>query len=357
MLFDAIELRGLVVGNRIVASPVSQYSSENGCATDWHLASLGSMSMGAAGVVVTEQTSVSAEGKQTPKCPTLCSDENEWALRRVVEFCKQFGVAAQSIQLSHAGRLCAAHAPLQGGGALRDDEGAWQRVAPSAVSYGPTWPLPRPLARSDMHAIREDFEAAVGRVVRTGYDLLELQMGRGQLLHQFLSPLSNRRTDGFGGGLMNRMRFPLEVFHAMRYAWPSDKPMGVCVPVTDWFSDGWQFSDALHLIAELKRLGCDYVHITSGGLDSREVVPRRRGYQVQFSNDIKKTSCVRTMVGGRVKAPAYANEIITGGHADFVCIGRGVMWNPRWAWHAAQELGQETAFPLRAIACQPSMSA
>jgi len=354
-LFSQIELRGLSLANRIVIAPLCQYSSQNGSATDWHLAHFGSYSVGAGGLVMTESTSVSPIGKATHKCATLCCDENELASKRVIDFCKQFGVAAQGLQLTHAGRQGSKQSPLMGGAPLRSDDGAWETVAPSAVPFDDNWHVPRPLSRAEISEVRLQFEQAVLRAFRIGYDLVELQMGRGELLHQFLSPISNRRTDEFGGCLTNRMRFPIEVFMAMRDVWPSEKPLGACIPVTDWVAGGWQPKDAFVLANELKRLGCDYIHIVSGGIHPQQKVPLAAGYQVPLCRAVRDEVGVKTMVGGLVSQATEANQIIVGEYSDFVCLGRSAMWDPRWAWHAAHQLGATTLYPTKAMACHPSI--
>lgn len=354
-LFSPLELRGLTLKNRVVVSPMCQYISQNGSANDWHLMHLGSFSMGAGGLVMTEATNVNPTGKISHHCATLCSDENEVALKRVIDFCKKFGVAAHGIQLAHAGRKSSTKPPAQGGTPLSADEGAWETVGPSAIPYGPNWHVPRPLTKAEMARIQQDFVASVQRAQRVGYDLIEMHAGHGYLIHQFLSPLSNQRTDEYGGSLQNRMRYPLEVFAAMREVWPSDKPMGVRVSATDWVDGGWTPEETVVFARELKRLGCDYVDVSTGGLDARQQIPLSEGYQVSFSEKVRKEVDIPTMTVGLITKANQAEEIVASGKADMICIGRGAMWDPRWAWHAAEELGAETAYPPKAMPSHPSM--
>jgi len=352
-LFSPITFRGLSLPNRIVVSPMCQYSSVNGCATDWHLMHLGSFSLGAAGLVMTEMTNVNPAGRISPRCAGLWSDENEAALKRVIDFCRQYGVAKLGLQLAHAGRKGSTQTPAQGGKPLTPEQGGWKTEAPSAIPYAPDWPVPEALTRQRMRELIGEFVAAVKRAVRIGYDLIEIHGAHGYLLHQFLSPLSNQRSDEYGGSLENRMRFPLEVFAAARAAWPADKPMGVRVSGTDWVEGGWTPEETVVFARELKKLGCDFMDVSSGGLDPRQKIPLMPGYQVPFGAKVRKEAGIPTMSVGLITEPKQAEEIIASGRADMIVIGRGAMWNPRWAWHAAEELGEETAYAPNMIACHP----
>ena len=352
-LFSPITFRGLSLPNRIVVSPMCQYSSVNGCATDWHLMHLGSFSLGAAGLVMTEMTNVNPAGRISPRCAGLWSDENEAALKRVIDFCRQYGVAKLGLQLAHAGRKGSTQTPAQGGKPLTPEQGGWKTEAPSAIPYAPDWPVPEALTRQRMRELIGEFVAAVKRAVRIGYDLIEIHGAHGYLLHQFLSPLSNQRSDEYGESLENRMRFPLEVFAAARAAWPAEKPMGVRVSGTDWVESGWTPEETVVFARELKKLGCDFMDVSSGGLDPRQKIPLMPGYQVPFGAKVRKEAGIPTMSVGLITEPKQAEEIIASGRADMIVIGRGAMWNPRWAWHAAEELGEETAYAPNMIACHP----
>lgn len=353
-LFSPISLRGLTLTNRIVVSPMCQYISENGNANDWHLMHYGSFSLGAGGLVITEATNVNPIGRITHNCATLCTDENEAALKRVIDFCKKFGVAAHGIELAHAGRKGSTVPPAMGGRPLKPEEGAWETVAPSALPYA-DWHVPRALTKAELPGLIDDFVNATKRADRVGYDLVEVHFGHGYLLHQFLSPLSNQRTDEYGGSLDNRMRFPLEVFAAMREAWPKDKPMGVRLSVTDWVDGGITIDESIALAHALKKLDCDYVDVSSGALDARQQVPFAPGYHVDFAARIKKEVGITTMVVGLITSAKQAEEIIASGKADQVMLGRGVMWDPRWSWHAAEELGVDLTYAPKMFPCHPSL--
>ena len=354
-LFSPITLRGLTLANRVVVSPMCQYNSDDGTANDWHLMHLGQFSLGAGALVMTEATNVNMVGRISLKCATMCSDENEAAMKRVIDFCRKYGVAKHGLQLGHAGRKGSTHPPAAGGKPLKPEEGAWETVAPSALPFAPDWHTPRALSKAEIETIKGDFVASVKRAERIGYDLVELHAGHGYLLHQFLSPISNQRKDEYGGSLENRMRFVLETFSAMRAAWPTDKPMGIRVSATDWVEGGWTPEDTVVLARELKKLGCDYMDCSSGALDPRQQLPLGPGYQVPFSEKVRKESGLATMSVGLITGAKQAEEIIATGKADFVCLARGAMWDPRWAWHAAEELGAETPYAPRTMACHPSL--
>ena len=354
-LFSPIELRGLKLNNRVVVSPMCQYISDDGAANDWHLMHYGSFAMGAAGLVVQEMTNVSAEARITYKCAGMYSDTQEAAAKRVVDFCKKFGAARIGIQLAHAGRKGSTTLPMLGGKSLTQSEGAWATFAPSALPYAPDWQVPQALDKAGMDKIKADFVNAVKRCERVGYDLIEFHAGHGYLIHQFLSPLSNQRTDAYGGSAENRMRFPLEVFAAMRAAWPADKPMGARTSAVDWVEGGLSVEQTVQFAAELKKLGCDYVDVSSGGLDPRQQVPLAPGYNAQFAARVKKETGVTTRTVGLIADAKLAEQIVSSGQADLIAIGRAAMWDPRWAWHAALELGTEANYPPRATPCLPNL--
>lgn len=355
-LFSPITLRGLTLANRIVVSPMCQYISENGSANDWHLMHLGQFSLGGSGaLVMTEATNVTFDGRITHKCATLSNDENEAALKRVIDFCKKFGPAKHGIQLGHAGRKGSTHPPALGGKPLTAEEGAWETLAPSALAYDAGWHTPRAMTQTDIDAMKNAFVDSVRRAERVGYDLVELHAGHGYLLHQFLSPLSNQRTDQYGGSLENRMRFVLETFAACRAAWPEGKPMGVRVSATDWVEGGWTLEDTVVLARELKALGCDYVDASTAALDPRQKIPLAPGYQVPFAEAVRARAEIPTMAVGLITDARQAEEIVASGKADFICMARGAMWDPRWAWHAAEELGAEAPYAPKTGPCHPSM--
>jgi len=354
-LFSSISFRGLTLPNRIVVSPMCQYASVNGSATDWHLMHLGSLSMGAAGLVMVEMTNVALSGRISARCAALCSDENEAALKRVIDFCRAYGVAKLGIQLAHAGRKGSQQPPAEGGKPLTAAQGAWQTVAPSAIPFGEGWPAPHALTRGEIQQLIADHVQAVQRAQRIGFDVVEMHGAHGYLVHQFLSPLSNHRSDEYGGPLQNRMRFGLETFAAMRAAWPAEKPMGIRVSATDWVEGGWQPEEAVAFARELKALGCDYVDTSSGGLDPRQKIPLAPGYQVPFAERIRREAGIATMSVGLIDKPEQAEQIVSSGQADLVVLARGALYDPRWAWHAAEALGAETQYAPKYRVCHPSL--
>jgi len=354
-LFSPITLRGLTLPNRVVVSPMCQYISNDGSATDWHLMHLGSFSLGCAGLVMTEMTNVSPVGRISLRCAGLYSDANEVALKRVIDFCKTFGVAKLGVELAHAGRKGSMQPPAAGGKPLKPEEGAWQTIAPSAIPFDADGPPPRAMEKSDIRQLIADFVDATKRADRIGYDLIELHGGHGYLLHQFLSPLSNHRTDEYGGSLENRMRLVIEIFAAVRAAWPGEKPLGIRLSATDWVEGGWSPEETVILGRELKTLGCDYIDVSSGGLDPAQKIPLSPGYQVPFAAKVRREVGIPTMSVGLITSARQAEEIISTGEADMVCLARGAMWDPRWAWHAAEELGAETPYAPKTMPCHPSL--
>ena len=351
-LFSPITLRDVTFNNRLVVAPMCQYIAEDGNANDWHLMHLGQMSMGAGGLVFTEATHVSPEGRITPKCLGLWSDDNERTLKRVVDFCKAHGVARMGIQLAHAGRKASNRTPLNGAGPLAANDGAWQTLGPSAVAYG-DWPAPRALDDDGLAMVKQQFVAATERSARIGFDTAQLHCAHGYLMHQFLSPLSNQRNDGYGGAIEGRMRFPLEVFEACRAAWPENLPLGVRVSASDWVDGGLTVDEIVEFAKALKEKGCDYVDVSSGGNDPGQKITLGPGYQVPFAERVRQEAGIPVMAVGLITDPYQAEAIVGTGKADFVAIARGAMDNPRWAWHAARALGAETEYPPQYVRCRP----
>jgi len=353
-LFMPFELRGVALANRIVVSPMCQYMSDDGSANDWHLMHLGQFAMGAAGLVITEATHVSPAGRISHRCLGLYSDENEATLKRVIDFCRRFGVAKLGIQLAHSGRKGSVHPPALGGKPLASDENPWTTLGPSPLPFGPGWPAPAALTRAGLSEIKEQFVQAARRAARIGFDLGELHAGHGYLLHEFLSPLANQRDDEYGGATRNRIRFPLEVFEAVRGVWPVDRPLGVRVSATDWVEGGWMPEETVILARELKALGCDFMDVTSGQLDPRQQIPFAPGYNVPFAEKVKKESGLTVMAVGMISRARQAEEIVAAGRADLVALARGIMDDPRWAWHAARELGAEAPYAANYVRCSPA---
>lgn len=353
-LFSPMSLRDMALSNRITVSPMCQYVSDDGSANDWHLMHIGQYAMGAGGLVIMEATHVSPEGRISPRCLGLYSDENEATIKRVVDFCKQYGVAKMGTQLAHAGRKASTKPPLDGGGPLDADENPWTTVGPSAVAFG-NWPAPKALDDAGLKEVKQQFIDATIRSERIGFDMIEFHGGHGYLMHQFVSPLSNQRTDGYGGSLENRLRFPLEVFESCRAVWPTGKPMGVRFSATDWVEGGFNDDEAVVYAKELKALGCDYIDVTTGGLDPRQKIEVGPGYQVRFSDRIRREVDIPTMAVGMITDPHQAEEIVASGQADLIAIARGIMDDPHWAWHAAQALEVETEYPDQYMRCRPDI--
>jgi 2,4-dienoyl-CoA reductase-like NADH-dependent reductase (Old Yellow Enzyme family) len=352
-LFSSFKLRGLELPNRIVVSPMCQYMAEDGSATDWHLMHLGQLSMGAGGLLIAEATHVSRVGRISQHCLGLYSDDNERALKRVVDFCRQHGVSKLGIQLAHAGRKGSVQSPQEGSKPLTAEHGAWTTLAPSALPFGPGWHVPQALTPSGLAEVKQQFVEAAKRAGRIGFDLAELHVGHGYLLHEFLSPISNQRNDAYGGSTANRMRFPLEVFEAVRAVWPRERPLGVRVSATDWMDGGWTPDETVVFARELKRLGCDFLDVTTAHLDPRQKIPLAPGYNVPFAEKVRKEADIPVMAVGMITRPQQAEEIVASGKADLVAIARAVMDDPRWAWHAARELGERTAYPRNYQRCEP----
>jgi len=350
-LFTPIELRGLTLPNRIVVAPMCQYASRDGLADDFHIMHWGQFATGGVGLFIAEATGVEPRGRITPQCLGLWSDETEAAIRRVVDFCKRQGRAAPiGIQLAHAGRKASARVPwdARGRGGVGPEEGGWQTVGPSPIMHDqPGRMTPEVLDRAGMDRVRDAFVQATVRSDRCGFDMIEMHAAHGYLLSSFLSPLANHRTDEYGGSVEKRMRFPLEVFAAMRKAWPADKPLGVRLSATDWEGEeGLQLEHGVAFAGALKELGCDYVVPSSGGNSARTgtsfssaMIPIKPGYQVGFAEEIRKRTGIMTMAVGMIVEPRQAENIVLQGKADMVALGRHMMYQPHWAWLAAEELG------------------
>jgi 2,4-dienoyl-CoA reductase-like NADH-dependent reductase (Old Yellow Enzyme family) len=352
-LFQPIRLRGLKLENRIMVSPMCQYSAVDGSMTDWHLAHLGMLANSGAGLLCFEMTDVEPIGRITPGCSGLYSDANEAALRRVVAHCREHGQARLAIQLAHAGRKASCVPPWESGRALTPAEGGWEPVAPSAIAVGEGELVPRALTPAEIKSLVGKFADSTRRVRRIGFDAIELHAAHGYLMHEFLSPLSNRREDEYGGSLANRMRFPLEVFAAVRAEWPEDRPLGVRVSCTDWAEGGWDIEQTVAFARELKKLGCDWIDASSGGLVKYQAIPLGPGYQVPFAERIRKETGLTTIAIGLITDPRQAEGILADGQADMVALARGFLWDPRWAWHAAIELDATPNIPKQYLRGRP----
>ena len=348
-LFSPISLRGLTLPNRIVVSPMCQYSAIDGDATDWHLIHLGQFALSGVGLLMIEATAVSSDGRITLGDLGLYSNHNEKALARVIRSCRAYSSVPIGIQLAHAGRKGSAHVPWKGGGPLGKSEGAWRTVAPSALPRDKGWPIPHALDKAEMDCIKDSYANAAKRAGRIGLDLIELHVAHGYLLHEFLSPISNQRTDQYGGSLENRMRFVLEIAVAIRKSWPADKPVGVRITGSDWIPGGLTTEDAVVLAKELKSLGFDYVCVSSGGIIPKTDMITGPGYQVPFAARVKKDADIATRAVGLINDPLQAEEIISSGKADMVALGRAFLDDPHWVWHAAFRLGVDITYPPQYI--------
>jgi 2,4-dienoyl-CoA reductase-like NADH-dependent reductase (Old Yellow Enzyme family) len=285
----------------------------------------------------------------------MFSDDNEKALKRIYDFCRQFGIAKLGVQLAHAGRKSPTTPPAAGGKPLPPEEGGWIPEAPSAIPYDTGWVVPKAMTKDDIKRVLGEFAAAAKRVDRIGYDVVELHAAHGYLAHQFLSPLSNKRTDEYGGSLENRMRFAIEMYEAVRAVWPEQKPIGMRVSATDWVDGGWTPEETVVLAKELKKRGLDYMDVSSGGLSPLQKIPLSAGYQVPFAEKVKKETGIVTMSVGLIAGYQQAEDIVASGKADLVCIGRAAMWDPRWAWHAAEELGAEAPYAPKTMPAHPKL--
>jgi 2,4-dienoyl-CoA reductase-like NADH-dependent reductase (Old Yellow Enzyme family) len=333
-----------------------QYQARDGVPQDWHLVHLGQFALSGAGLIFTEATGVEPDGRITNGCTGLYDDATEAGFARVVAFIKSTGDASVGIQLSHAGRKGNTVAPWDGGGMI-EGVGSWQPQAPSAVQYLPGWPAPDPMTAADLERVKAAFVSAAQRADRAGFDVVELHAAHGYLLHQFLSPITNIRDDDYGGSLENRMRYPLEVFRAVREAFASEKPVIVRLSVTDWIEGGWDLEQSIAFCSALKELGCDMIDITSGGLDQRQEIKTGPGYQVSMSDSIRRAVEIPTMAVGQITEPTQAETILATGQADMVALARGMLWDPRWPWKAALAMDEEIALPAPYARCNPKLSA
>lgn len=330
-----------------------QYSAEQGQAGDWHLIHLGHMALSGAGLLFIEATAVSPEGRISGGDLGLWSDQTEKALARVIKSIRQYSDIPIGMQLAHAGRKASTQVPWQGGQALSPDKGGWQTVAPSALPFADNGAQPLALDEAGLRQIRNDYVSAAQRAHHMGLDAIELHAAHGYLLHQFLSPLSNIRNDRYGGTLENRMRFPLEVFDAIRGAVPVEKPVGIRISATDWVSGGWDIGQSVVFAKELQRRGCAFIDVSSGGLSPLQQIPAEPGYQVPFAERIRRETGLATIAVGLITEPEQAEKIISSGQADMVALARGMLYDPRWPWHAAAKLGAQVVVPKQYLRSQP----
>ncbi|WP_369719807.1 NADH:flavin oxidoreductase/NADH oxidase [Bradyrhizobium sp. LLZ17] len=353
-LFSPIKLRGLTLKNRVVVSPMCQYSADDGVANDWHFTHINNLALSGAAMFCIEATHVEAIGRITPGCLGLYSDACEAALKQILTSVRKHSSTAIGMQLAHAGRKASSARPWDGGQQIPVSEGGWQAVAPSALPHKEGEAAPLALDAAGLTRIRDAFVDSATRAMRIGIDAIELHGAHGYLLHQFLSPISNRRTDEYGGSLENRMRFPLEVFDAVRAVVPHDKPVGMRVSSTDWVEGGWDLAQTIAFARALKARGVDWIDASSGGVSPLQKIALGPGYQVQFADAIKRETGLPTIAVGLITDARQAEEIVASGKADMVALARGMLYDPRWGWHAAAELGGQVEAPPQYWRSQPS---
>jgi 2,4-dienoyl-CoA reductase-like NADH-dependent reductase (Old Yellow Enzyme family) len=344
-LFSPITLRGLGLANRIMVAPMCQYSAVDGEANDWHFTHINSLALSGAAMFCIEATAVEAVGRITPGCLGLWNDATEAALKPILASVRKHSKAAVAMQLAHAGRKGSSHTPWDGGQQIPVAQGGWQTEAPSALPHKEGEAPPLALDAAGLARIRDAFVATAKRAERLGIDALEVHCAHGYLLHQFLSPISNRRTDQYGGSLENRLRYPLEVFDAVRAAFPANKPVGIKVSSTDWVDGGWDIAQTIELAKQLKKRGVDWIDASSGGVSPLQKIPLGPGYQVQFAEAIKQAAGVNTIAVGLITEAKQAEDIVASGKADMVALARGMLYDPRWGWHAAAQLGGHVTAP------------
>jgi 2,4-dienoyl-CoA reductase-like NADH-dependent reductase (Old Yellow Enzyme family) len=344
-LFSPISLRGLTLPNRIMVSPMCQYCVVNGEAAAWHMMHLGSLAISGAGLLTIEATAVEPEGRITPGDLGLWNDSTEAALASILKAIRQYSKIPVAMQVAHAGRKASSHVPWHGGAQIPVTEGGWLAFAPSAVPQRDGEVPPIALDRAGLERVRAAFAATARRAARLGIDALEIHGAHGYLVHEFLSPISNRRDDEYGGSLENRMRFPLEIFETVRAAFPDDRPVGVRVSAKDWVEDGWDIDQTIAFARELKRRGVDWIDASSGGVSPAQKIPLGPGYQVPLAEQIRAATGLVTTTVGLITDVRQAEEIVATGKADLVALARGMLYDPRWPWHAAAELGATVEAP------------
>lgn len=345
-LLSSLTIKDIVFKNRIAISPMCQYSAVDGFANDWHLVHLGSRAVGGAALIIQEATAVSPEGRITPADLGIYKEEHVEKLQRIASFIDQQGAIA-GIQLAHAGRKASCALPWNGGKQLSENAGGWRTVAPSAVAFNPEDDIPEELDTNGILKVIADFKVAASRALQAGYKLIEIHAAHGYLIHQFLSPLSNRRTDEFGGSFENRIRLLLEILTAVQTVWPQNLPLFVRISATDWAEGGWDISEAIKLSSLLKTNGVDLIDCSSGGLVSYAKIPLGPGYQVALAERIKKETGILTGAVGMITEAQQAEDILAKGEADLILIARESLRKPYFAFQAAQVLNDDIEWPLQ----------
>lgn len=342
-LFSPFKIRDIEFKNRVFVSPMCQYSSDNGVPTDWHLVHLGSRAVGGAALVMVEASAVSPEGRISPWDSGIWGEEHAEGFSRITRFIKEQG-AVPAIQLAHAGRKASTDAPWRGGGPVSEDDGGWQPVAPSEIPFAETSHVPRAMDTTEIDAVVDQFVEAARLSLRAGFEVAEVHLAHGYLLHEFLSPLSNERADEYGGSFENRIRLPLRVVEAVRAVWPENLPLFVRISATDWVEGGWTLEDSVRLSRYFKDLGVDLVDCSSGGMSPDAKIPVEPGYQAPFAAEIRRETGIATGAVGLITEPEQAEEIIAGEEADVVLLARELLRDPYWPLLAAHELGAEISW-------------
>lgn len=356
LLFSPLRVGPLTLANRIMISPMCQYSGTNGNANEWHIAHLGSLALSGAGLLFVEATSVSPEGRITPGCLGLYSDENHQSLKRVVNTVRAISPVSLAIQLGHAGRKASSHRPWEGGALMTPQEGGWETIAPSALPHKSEEAPPKAMTEDDIARLTADFVATTKRARELGFDAIELHCAHGYLLHEFLSPLSNQRTDQYGGSLENRMRLPLAIFDAVRDAAGPDIAVGVRLSATDWAEGGWDLEQSIAFSRTLQAHGADFIDVSSGGVAAHQKITLGPGYQVPFAEAIRKEIDIPVITVGLITEPQQAENILQQGQADIVALARAFVSDPRWPWRAAAALGGKIAGAPPYFRCLPQGS-
>ena len=339
-LFENFKLRDIEFRNRLWVSPMCQYSSEDGLPIDWHLVHLGSRAVGGAGLIIQEATAVSPEGRISPSDAGIWSDAHAEAYKKITQFIKENGAVA-GIQLAHAGRKASTSEPWNGGKKVDENNGGWKTVAPSAIAFESDYPLPREMSKDDIEKVKNDFVEAAKRAVSAGFEVIEIHAAHGYLFHEFLSPLSNERTDEYGGSLENRLRFSLETAEKVRETVPENLPVFVRISATDWTENGWDLAQSIEFCKELKKLGIDLIDVSSGGNVPDAKIPAAPNYQVEFAAEIRKQVSIPTGAVGLITKAKQAEEILQNGEADAVLMAREFLRDPYFPFTAAKELGAE----------------
>jgi 2,4-dienoyl-CoA reductase-like NADH-dependent reductase (Old Yellow Enzyme family) len=345
-LFSPFTIRGVTFKNRVFVSPMCQYSSDDGLPTDWHLVHLGSRAVGGAALVIVEATAVTPVGRISPGDSGLWSPAHATAFRRITKFIKE-NHSVPGVQLAHAGRKASTDAPWRGGRPLPAGEHDWQPIAPSPIPFDSGYPIPREMTAADIEQLIEDFATATRLAIDAGFEVIELHMAHGYLLHEFLSPLSNHRTDSYGGSLANRMRLPLRIAGVVREIWPSQFPLFVRISATDWADGGWDLTQSVELAKALKPLGVDLIDCSSGALVPHVKIPVAPGYQVPFAAAIRQQAQIATGAVGLITEPHQADQIISQGKADAILLARALLADPYWPLRAAKTLGDDIPWPVQ----------